>query len=162
MDIDLPPIIDDENDNVAVEYDFGSLESYITSTPSNDKIIASPGANFDFMPTGTNMVIITLTDDNASPLSSQYAIVVTIDPAPVEPELCEDGSQPPCLPGTLTTDTGEVSDFSNTGEIIFNFDTDRLTDVLGLRSRRVLSDMPDDPILNLAQVGSHREHHRDL
>ena len=111
------------------------------------------------MPTGPNLVVITLTDDNTSPLSSQYAIVVTIDPPPVEPERCEDGSQPPCLPRTLIEDTGEVSDMSNTGEIIFNFDTDRLSDVLGLRNRRVLS---DDPYLNLAQVGSHRAHHRDL
>ena len=40
MDLDLPPIIDDENDNVDVEYDFGSLEGYLTASASNDKIIA--------------------------------------------------------------------------------------------------------------------------
>ena len=40
MDIDLPPIFDDENDNVDVDFNFGQWEGYFAASPSNDKIIA--------------------------------------------------------------------------------------------------------------------------
>lgn len=84
----MPEIFDAEDDRVDITFDYAALNNFLKYDASTNKIVPnrSSGVNFDFVPVGTTVLSITLTDDNPiGSLSSFYSILVRVAAMPVNP-----------------------------------------------------------------------------
>ena len=93
----------------------------------------SGGNNFDLVPTGSELISISLTDDNpAGPKSTFYsiAIIVAVKPIPPIVDPCLGINPPPScfkppIPVTpFTVRDGLISDQTNTGDVVLNIPND--------------------------------------
>jgi hypothetical protein len=107
FNLDIPQTFDAEDDEVDISFDFNGITGFLRYDQSSSRVVPDRqgGANFDFIPTGTSVITVTLTDDNPTgSLSSFYSVLVrikakTVDPKP--PDVCvgdECCDNPPCLP----------------------------------------------------------------
>ena len=143
FDLELPEIFDAEGDNVEIQTDFAALTNYLKYDAGQQKIVPnrSSGANFDFVPVGSTVVSITLTDDNPfGTLSSFYNILVKVTAKPKSPLICPGDPDCPVIPPVkpceegdedcpvqpprplVAADVGLISDITNTGDIVINLD----------------------------------------
>ena len=69
-------MIDNEDDDVTIDWDYTSLTGFVEYREDLQKLTRARGdVNFDRVPDGVHFIQVTLTDDNPlGPLSSFYTI----------------------------------------------------------------------------------------